>query len=202
MSVLTQGNYLADWLVEEFGAPNYCRAEKVAIVDANMPSGMCLGVHTLTPALYPYNDSAPAAVTGININALLAHDPMLVTSITDVTNTSTIVTPGHHGLIVGDIVKITGATVAVALNGFYAVATAADEHTFTVTTSGVADAAYTEATLRVTKVNQPATVLVRGPAVISAGGLSWAAACGPTEIAAGIVDIKALSPAITVLEGV
>jgi hypothetical protein len=202
MSVLTQGNNLADWLVEEFGAPNYCRAEKVVLVDADMPSGMPLGVHTLTPALYPYNDSAPAAVTGININALLVKDLMPITSATEAAETTTIVFPGHHGLIVGDIIKITGATVDLDLNGFYAVATAADAHTITIATANVADAAYTEATLRVTKVNQPAAVFVRGPAVISAGGLTWAAACGSAQIAAGIVDIKALSPAITVLEGV
>jgi len=201
MSVLTQGNYLGDWLVDEFGAPDYCRAVKNVLVDEDLPSGMCLGVHTLTPALYPYDNSAPAAVTGILINGLTANDPMKVTSITDAANTATVVTPENHGLVTGDIIKVTGATVDTDLNGFYAV-TVTGVKGFTFTSANVTDAAYTEATLRIQKVNQPAACLVRGPAVISAGGLGWAAACGSTEKAAGIVDIKALSPTIAVLEGV
>lgn len=201
MSLLTQGNYLADWLIEEFGAPNFCRAERVVIVDKNLVSGMCLGVHTLTPALYPYDNAHPAAVTGILIEPLLLADSQLVTSITDSTNTATVITPGHHGLITGDIIEVYGATVDTDLNCFAAV-TVSDAHTFTFTSASVSDAAYTETTLRIRKANQPATCLVRGPAVISSGGLSWDAQCGSTEITAGLVDIRALTGGIVVLEGV
>ena len=201
MALLTEGKNLADWLVDEFSAPNFCRAEKIVIVDANMPSGVPLGVHTLTPALYPYDNAHPATVTAITLNALVKHPDMLVTSITDASNTATVVTPSNHGLVTGDIIKVTGATVDAALNGFYAV-TVTGVKGFTFTSAALADAAYTETTLRICKVNQPETCLVRGPAVISAGGLTWDAQCGTTESDAGIVDIKAWTGGVTVLEGV
>jgi hypothetical protein len=201
MPVLTQGKNLADWLVDEFSAPHFCRAEKVVLVDANLPSGTPLGVHTLTPALYPYDNSAPATVTAINLNALVKNPDMLVTSITDSSNTATVVTPSNHGLVTGDIVKVTGATVDTDLNGFYAV-TVTGVKGFTFTSGSVTDTAYTETTLRIFKANQNETCLVKGPAVISAGGLTWAAACGTTESDAGIVDIKAWTGGVTVLEGV
>ncbi len=201
MSVLTQGNYLADWLVEEFGAPSYCRAEKVVLVDQDMDSGMCLGVHTLTPALYPYDNSAPASVTGILIEPLQVNDAMLVTSMTDAANTCTVVTPENHGLATGDTIKVTGATVDTALNGFYAV-TVTGVKGFTFTSAALADAAYTESTLRITKVNQAATCLVRGPATIVATGLSFAAGCNTAGEAAALVDIAAFSPAVKILEAV
>lgn len=201
MALLTEGKNLADWLVDEFSPPHFCRAEKIVLVDANLPSGTPLGVHTLTPALYPYDNSAPSAVTAINLNALVKNPDMLVTSLTDATNTCTAVTPANHGLVTGDIIKVTGVVADLQLNGFFAV-TVTGVKGFTFTTANVDDAAYTESAIRIFKANQTETCLVKGPAVISAGGLTWAAACGTTESDAGIVDIKAWTGGVTVLEGV
>ncbi len=39
MSALTQGNSLGDWLIEEFGAPNYCREEIVVLSGQKLVSG-------------------------------------------------------------------------------------------------------------------------------------------------------------------
>jgi hypothetical protein len=36
---LTQGNYAADWLMEEFGAPNYCRERVTVLSGQKLVSG-------------------------------------------------------------------------------------------------------------------------------------------------------------------
>lgn len=65
-----------------------------------------------------------------------------LTSIVDSSNTSTVTTPSAHGLQVGNLVVISG-TSSSALNASYYVQTVPSTTTFTVTTSGVADATYT-----------------------------------------------------------
>ena len=80
------------------------------------------------------------------------------TNIVVLTNTGT-VTATSHGLLVGNEVTISGATVDTDLNGTYYVQTVADANTFTITTASVADATYTESTLvistRAPKTNDP-----------------------------------------------
>lgn len=70
-----------------------------------------------------------------------------LTSIVDAANTSTVTTSTAHGLAVGNLVTITGATVDTDLNGTYFIQTVGSTTTFTITTSGVSDATYTESTL-------------------------------------------------------
>lgn len=65
-----------------------------------------------------------------------------LTSIVDSSNTSTVTTAAAHGLQVGNQVTVAGAS-ASALNRSYAIATVPNTTTFTITTSGVADATYT-----------------------------------------------------------
>ncbi len=64
-----------------------------------------------------------------------------LTSITDSSNTSTVVWPSH-GLAVGNRVTVAGASDA-DLNTSYVIATVSDANTFTITTASVTDAAYT-----------------------------------------------------------
>jgi hypothetical protein len=73
-----------------------------------------------------------------------------LTNIVDATNTSTITTASAHGLAVNDKIVISGATVATALNGTYTIVTVGSATTFTITTSGVSDATFTESTLKFT----------------------------------------------------
>lgn len=72
-----------------------------------------------------------------------------LTSIAVATNVGTVTTSTNHGLAVGNRVFITGATVDTDLNvnAGYIVATVGSATTFTIATSAVADATYTESTL-------------------------------------------------------
>lgn len=72
-----------------------------------------------------------------------------ITSITDSSNTATIVIP-NHGLRPNNGITISGATVDSDLNGTYSVVAVSDANTFTITTASVTDAAYTESTLVIT----------------------------------------------------
>lgn len=82
--------------------------------------------------------------------ATFARSDSTLTDITDAANTSTVTTASAHGLAVNDKVIVSGATIATALNGTYLIQTVGSTTTFTITTSGVADAAYTESTLKFT----------------------------------------------------
>jgi len=187
--VLNEGNYLGDWLIDEFGEPDHCREEVVVLVKTDLPSGTLLGVDATFTLHEIYDNVDPAACDGILINPLQLADAKPVTSITDAANTSTIVFPEAHGLITGDIVQISGATVDAALNGYYQFTRLTDT-TGTVTTAGVGDAAYNEATLRVTKINQNSVFLHRGPATVAAAGLTQEG--NAAALAAAIVDLAAL----------
>lgn len=79
-----------------------------------------------------------------------------LTSIVDSSNTATVTTSTAHGLQVGQLVTVSGATVDTDLNGTYYVQTVGSTTTFTITTSGVTDATYTESTL-VVSTNAPLT---------------------------------------------
>lgn len=195
---LTQGNYLGDWLINEFEAPDYCRSEVTVLVPSDMESGCVLGVESTFSKYAAYNNSDPSAAAAILVGALQAKDAVTVTSITDSSNTATIVFPVNHGLVNGDIIKISGATVDTDLNGNYSF-TKTSATQGTVTSASVTDQAYTETTLRVQKLNQLASVLVRGPATVSKSGLNWGTSDG-TGITAGLADLLALG--IVAREGV
>lgn len=196
---LNEQQYLGDWLKEEF-CMNYCREEVTVLVDADRPSGQVLGVESVFSKYAPYDNSNPAAASAVLIEAQALAEAKTVTSIVDLVNTATVTTTSPHGLVTGDIVKISGATVDTDLNGNYSV-TVSSTTVFTVTSASVSDATYTEATLRVTKLNRKASVLKRGPAIISSSGLNWGASDG-TGITAGLADLAALTPPIIAREGV
>jgi len=188
---------LGDWL--KFEEDNrYSRDVKTVLATADLPSGQVLGTESTFSKSAPYDNSNPAAATCILVEPVVCEPAQKVTSITNLSTTGTIVFPEPHGLAVGDVVKVSGATVDTDLNCNSAVATVADGVTCTITTASVSNAAYTEATLRVTKLNHEAAVLVRGPALISKNGLNFGAS-DSTGITAGLADLKLLG--IIELEG-
>jgi hypothetical protein len=191
MSALSQPQYIGDWL--KFEEDNrFCRDVVTVLVSADLPSGQVLGVESTFSKYAPYDNSNPSAASAILIEPQVTEDAKTVTSITDATNTATVVFPDPHGLAVGDIIKVSGATVDTDLNGNYAVATVASATSITFTTANVTDAAYTETTLRITKLNHEAAVIVRGPAQINPAGLNWGTSDG-TGVTAGLADLKALN---------
>lgn len=88
------------------------------------------------------NNSVPATFSWTRTASTL-------TSIVDSGSTSTVTTSTAHGLQVGNLVTVSGATVDTDLNGTYYIQSVGSTTTLTITTSGVTDATYTEATLAV-----------------------------------------------------
>lgn len=82
-----------------------------------------------------------------------------LTSIAVATNVGTVTTSTAHGLVVGNPVIVAGSATT-ALNGIYRIATVGSASTFTITTSGVSNATYTDAGLSVS------TTAPRGTAAI------------------------------------
>ncbi len=72
-----------------------------------------------------------------------------LTSIVVSSNTGTVTIPSH-GLAVGNMITVTGATGDTDLNSTWIVQTVSDANTFTVTTASVSDATYNNAALVVT----------------------------------------------------
>ena len=190
MGELSQPNYLGDWLKWEEDN-RYCRDVKTVLTSADLPSGQVLGTESVFSKTAPYDNSNPAAATCVLVEPIVAEPAQKVTSIVNLSTTGTVLFPEPHGLAVGDIVKVSGATVDTDLNCNSAVATVPDEDTITITTASVSNATYTETTIRVTKLNHEAAVLVRGPALINANGLNFGAS-DSTGITAGLADLKAL----------
>lgn len=58
MSVLTEGNYLGDWLLDEFGAPNFCREEVTIVSGQNLKTGTVLGKITASGKYAAYDNTA------------------------------------------------------------------------------------------------------------------------------------------------
>lgn len=73
-----------------------------------------------------------------------------LTSIAVATNVGTVTTSTAHGLMIGNTVTVSGATVDTDLNATYKVLTIPSSTTFTITTVNVADATYTDAGLTMT----------------------------------------------------
>lgn len=198
MALLSEPKRLGDWLKYELDNL-YGRAVVTVLTAANLPSGQVLGVESVFSKYAPYDNSNPAAAAAILIQPITVPDAQLVTSITDATATATVVTPSPHGLITGDIVKVSGATVDTDVNGNYSV-TVTNSTTFTFTSANVTDAAYTETTLRIQKINFQAAVLNRGPAEIVSSQLNWGTS-DATGITAGLADLAALNPPIVARTG-
>jgi hypothetical protein len=70
-----------------------------------------------------------------------------LTDIVDSSNTGTVTAP-NHGLTVGNLVTVEGATDS-DLDGTYSVQSVVDANTFTITTANVTDATYDGSTLRI-----------------------------------------------------
>lgn len=79
-----------------------------------------------------------------------------LTSITDSSSTGTVETSAAHGLWIGARVTVSGVSTAggTALNTSFVVQTVPSATTFTITTSGVTDATYTDAAM-VLSTNSP-----------------------------------------------
>ncbi len=88
---------------------------------------------TSTPGNYTYSLSVGAST---------------LTSIVVLTNVGTVTTVGAHGLMAGQPTTVSGSTTA-ALNANYVVATVPTTTTYTITTSGVGNATYSNAALTV-----------------------------------------------------
>lgn len=84
-----------------------------------------------TPSRYTYSLSVTAAT---------------LTSIVVLTNVGTVTTATAHGLMVGQTTTVSGSTTA-ALNAAYTIVTIPSTTTFTITTSGVANATYNNGAL-------------------------------------------------------
>jgi hypothetical protein len=69
-----------------------------------------------------------------------------LTSIVVATNVGTVTTVNAHGLFVGNKIVVSGSATT-ALNGTYYVQTVPSTTTFTITTSGVSNATYTDMTV-------------------------------------------------------
>ena len=64
------------------------------------------------------------------------------------TNVGTVTVVGNHGLQVGNLITVSGSTTS-ALNKNYVIQTVGSTTTFTISTSGVGDATYSTAALKV-----------------------------------------------------
>lgn len=82
-----------------------------------------------------------------------------LTNIVVLTNVGTVTTSTAHGLQINNPVVVAGSTTA-ALNGTYRVATVPSSTTFTIATSGVADATYNNAAMTATTTAPRTTVAI------------------------------------------
>lgn len=89
-----------------------------------------------------------AGFNGLESVSFLRSDDSL-TSIAVATNVGTATTVAAHKVSVDDLITVQGATVDTDLNNSYTVASVLTPTTFTFPTVDVADATYTESTLRV-----------------------------------------------------
>jgi hypothetical protein len=71
MSAKTEPNKVGDWLLDEFGAPNFCREEITVVSGQNLPSGAVLGKITSGGKYAEYDNDA---ATGVEVAAgILLH---------------------------------------------------------------------------------------------------------------------------------
>lgn len=65
MAALTEGNYPGDFLIDEFGAPNFCRAEGTLASGQDLKAGTVLGANGTTYSAYIDDDGTYGDVAGI-----------------------------------------------------------------------------------------------------------------------------------------
>lgn len=94
-----------------------------------------------------------------------------LTSIAVATNVGTVTTLAAHGAWVGMRVTVSGSATT-ALNGTYVVKTVPSSTTYTITTSGVGDATYTDAGLVIATSNPLTTQSVWAIQVLTYSGSS------------------------------
>jgi len=191
MSLLSQAKVLGDWLKEEFAPPNYCRGTLTVLVPAALPSGAVLGTESVFSKYAAYDNSNPAAAAAILIEAQAVEDAKTVTNIIDAANVSTINFPADHGIVVGDIIAISGCTTDADLNANQIVLSVPTPTSLTCASASVTDTTYTDTTLRVTKISRPAACLVRGPALVNKDNLDYGTSDTSGKSAA-VTDLAAL----------
>lgn len=133
MGVLTEGNTLGDWLIEEFGAPSHCREEVTVLSGQKLVSG----------AVVAKRDD------GANAGKIVEYE--------------------------GDGANGTNTAVGILIGDVDASATGANADT-------------------------PGVILARGPATISAAGLTWKTGEEADDKAEGLADLLTLG--IVAREGV
>lgn len=67
MSALTQGNTLGDWLINEFGAPDYCREEGILNTGQNLKSGTVVALGTTKYSAYIDDDGTYGDLSKVGI---------------------------------------------------------------------------------------------------------------------------------------
>lgn len=201
MRVFSEGAYTADWLIEEFGAPNFCRTEVTVLAPVDIPSGAVLGTATtLTTKYVPYdnaggaNTGKAAAAAGILLNSVAA-EPLVLISVADSSDVATGTWTDPHMLAVGDVIAITGASDA-ELNVYATILSVPTNKTATFASSSVTDSTYA---CYAQKLNHQAVMLSRGPALVAADGIDWGSSDG-TGVTAGTAELLALQ--IKTVEGV
>jgi hypothetical protein len=191
MPALSEGTYQGDWLVEEFGAPNYCREEISVLAPVDLNSGAVIGLATTLTTYYVPYDNAGGANTGKSAAAaavLLDSVPALPSmtcSLVDASDVATGTTVQDHCLAVGDIIEVLGATDA-ELNVYATIVSVPTSKTFTIASSSVSDATYA---VVIRKLNQKAVGILRGPCVVAS--LDWGTS-DSTGITAGTAELLAL----------
>jgi hypothetical protein len=192
MPALSEGTYRGDWLIEEFGAPNFCRSEINVLAPVDLNSGAVIGLATTLSTYYvPYDNTGgastgkAAAAAGILLDSVQAK-PAQACSIVDSSNTATGTTTEDHCLAVGDIIEVSGGTDA-DLNAYATILTVPTTKTFTFTSGSVTDATYA---VTIRKLNQASVGLLKGPAVVA--NLDWGSS-DSTGITAGKAELLALS---------
>jgi hypothetical protein len=68
MAALTQGNYPGDWLIEEFGAPHYCREEKILASGQDCVTGTVVANNSGTVSPFIHDDGTYGTPYGILLN--------------------------------------------------------------------------------------------------------------------------------------
>lgn len=191
MPALSEGTYQGDWLLEEFGAPNYCREEISVLAPVDLNSGAVIGLATtLTTYYVPYDNAGggstgkSAAAAGILLDSVSAL-PSMSCSLVDSANVGTGTTVQAHCLAVDDIIEVLGAGDA-ELNVYATIVSVPTTKTFTIATSSVTDTTYP---VVIRKLNQKAVGILRGPAVVA--NLDWGTSDG-TGITAGTAELLAL----------
>lgn len=73
MAALTEGTYRPDWLLDEFGAPQFCREEGTLASGQNLASGTVLATNgSGTWSAYVHDDGTYGSAAGILMDAVNA----------------------------------------------------------------------------------------------------------------------------------